>query len=156
MDKQFLFHTFDVTDSVFAQSDGSFAIYNRSPVLPGHSLVIPNEKIESLIEMKEEQLESYFSFARKVSSFLMKEFEGEGFDWSLQDGESAGQTVPHLHLHILPRYKNDLPNPRDWYPKVKESEVAFLESDKRPPITDEQRTQIVSHLKESWKKFNKN
>ncbi|PSR05597.1 MAG: hypothetical protein BRD50_00390 [Bacteroidetes bacterium SW_11_45_7] len=82
-------------------------------------------------------------------------FDAHAFNWALQEGEAAGQTVEHLHLHLLPRYQEDLPNPGDWYPKLEEHMASqHLDSGERPKLTKEQQQDIVDKLRqEAQKKF---
>lgn len=102
----------------FARQGGFSAIYNVSPIVPGHSLVIPKAHVERLFELSEEERDVFFRFAGRVTQLLLDVFLAKSFDWTLQDGEPAGQSVPHVHLHILPRHEADLPDPGDWYPRL--------------------------------------
>jgi bis(5'-adenosyl)-triphosphatase len=132
----------------FAESGGFRAIYNRAPILPGHSLIIPKQHIESLMELTESELAEMTIFARKVTSSLSKIFHAEAFNWCLQDGLAAGQTVPHLHLHLIPRLPADLPSPGDWYPLLEKSETE-IDSELRARLTPEQIDQIVQKISAS-------
>jgi bis(5'-adenosyl)-triphosphatase len=99
----------------FASSESFIALYNIAPVLPGHSLIIPRMHVKSLRSLSEELICELFLFARQVTDVLLDFYEADAFDWSLQDNDSAGQTIPHLHLHIIVRHHSDLPEPGDWY-----------------------------------------
>lgn len=74
-------------------------------------------------------------------------FHSKAFDWTLQEGEDAGQTIPHLHIHILPRKLNDLPEPGDWYPQLAANQTNLIDSFLRPHHSPEEMEIIVSQLK---------
>jgi bis(5'-adenosyl)-triphosphatase len=127
------------------------AFYNIAPVLPGHSLIIPNHHYESLFELPDDELSEMMIFARKITVVLKSVFNCDGFDWTIQDGVSAGQTVPHLHLHIIPRKPFDMPESNEWYSKIPQSEAQFLDSDHRERLSDEEYNAITNQLKEASK-----
>src|SRR5215213_6677538 len=83
-------------DSIFAESENFIAIYNVAPILPGHSLIAPKRYVVSLVELTEDELAEMMIFSRKVVKILMQVFDAEGFNWTIQDSEVAGQTVAHL------------------------------------------------------------
>jgi bis(5'-adenosyl)-triphosphatase len=99
------------------------------------------------LELTTEEISGLFLFSRQVTTLLMKAFGGNGFDWSLQDGKSAGQTVAHLHLHIIIRKDNDLASPGDWYPKVEKADNTLLDSFDRKQLTDAEYNRISGYLR---------
>ena len=86
-------------------------------------------------------------FARRVTRVLARAFAADGFDWSIQDGVSAGQTVPHLHLHVIPRHAGDLPNPGAWYPALMASESAQLDGRAHPRLAPAEHARVTAHLR---------
>src|SRR4051812_9287501 len=103
------------TEEAFLETTNFIAIYNIAPVLPGHSLVIPKKHIESLFELTDEETGELMILGKKVASLLSKVLNTDAFDWAIQEKEAAGQSVLHLHMHVVPRKIGDLPNPGDWY-----------------------------------------
>lgn len=140
----------DIERSVFAGEGKFWAIYNISPILPGHALVIPRAHVESIMGLSEEELCQFAAFARRVTKTITETFAASGFDWAIQDAEEAGQTVPHLHMHIIPRTPNDLPNGGDWYSKLKQSQAQVIDSKDRPRLTPDQLDRYVSALREAF------
>lgn len=132
----------------FAESDNFRAIYNRAPILPGHSLVIPKQHVESMMELTENELAEMMTFSRKVIRILFKTFQAQAFDLTIQDGAAAGQTVPHLHLHLIPRISADLPNPGDWYPLLEKSQAESVDSELRTRLTPNQIDAIVKKIRD--------
>ncbi|MCB9811010.1 MAG: HIT family protein [Candidatus Nomurabacteria bacterium] len=153
MSKGYRFGGFDVTNSVFAESNGYLAMYNIAPIVLGHVLIVPEKLVASLNDLSEDELASFFSFSRKVTKFVVREFKATGFDWTIQDGVSAGQTVSHLHLHIIPRVEGDFESPGDWYPAFKKSVEENIDSEKRERFSEEEMKKVVSSLCERWNKL---
>ena len=84
------------------------AFLDIQPITDGHVLVIPNKKAASLDELKPEYGERMFNIAQKVALALKKtNLACEGINFFLADGQAAGQTVFHLHLHVFPRFEGD-------------------------------------------------
>ncbi|MGH3827389.1 MAG: HIT family protein [Pseudonocardiaceae bacterium] len=102
----------------YAGNDDFAAIYDVAPILPGHTLIVPRRHVARLRFLGEDESCRFFAFAHNVTRFLVAHFEAEGFDWAMQDGVSAGQTVGHVHLHVIPRWPGDLPSPGDWYSRL--------------------------------------
>lgn len=141
-----------VAKVIFAESPRFRAIYNVAPILPGHSLIIPKAHFESVTELDDSEISEFAIFSRQVTTFLQQTFSTHGFNWTIQDGTEAGQTVPHLHLHIIPRSAGDLAHPGDWYPRLRESHSRHIDDDSRPRVTDEQMRSIVLHLRSQWQR----
>jgi bis(5'-adenosyl)-triphosphatase len=97
--------------------------------------------VSSLLALTDIELNRLFQLAHQATVILLEVFEGEGFDWSLQDGEVAGQTVPHIHLHIVPRKRGDLLD-GDWHRQV-------LDSVSRPPLSVETLQALVEQLRQA-------
>lgn len=136
-----------VQQSAFRADDGFLAIYNIAPILPGHSLVLPRAHVESVLTLDDADLAAFVLFARGVTRLLARAFAADGFDWTVQDGRSAGQSVPHLHLHVIPRHSGDLPRPGDWYPVLMGGERAALDSAVRPRLTPAEHTRVTDRLR---------
>ncbi len=138
----------DVQAEAFAESQNFLAVYNISPVLPGHSMVIPRRHLAGLLQLSDAELCEMSLFARDVVKLLAKAFGQAAFDWTIQDGAAAGQTVAHLHLHLIPRKDGDLPQPGDWYPLLEQNENALLDSAARARYDPQAMKLISTKLKE--------
>ena len=69
------------------------------------------------------------------------------FDLSVQEKPEAGQTIEHLHLHIVPRLKDDMPKPGDWYPVIHTSDQMIMDDKNRKRLSDEDLGRIVGKLR---------
>ncbi|KAJ6236618.1 bis(5'-adenosyl)-triphosphatase [Anaeramoeba flamelloides] len=92
---------------IFHVTNLSFCIVNYKPVLPGHVLVVPLRIVKNFEDLKPEEVTDLFCTAQLVCKALRVAFNGQSFTLSIQDGPQAGQTVEHVHLHILPRLEGD-------------------------------------------------
>jgi diadenosine tetraphosphate (Ap4A) HIT family hydrolase len=93
------------------------------------------------------ELSEMIIFAKEATQILLEAFKSVSFNWSVQDSEAAGQKVSHLHLHIVPRYTGDLPDPGDWYPKINNNLNEILDSEGRDKLSQDQLEKIVAKLK---------
>lgn len=136
-----------VLDYTFLESDKFLAVYNIAPVLPGHSLIITRAHLISMMELSEKELYEFVSFSRKAIRILSHVFQTKAFNWTLQEKEEAGQTVAHMHIHILPRKPEDLSEPGEWYPKLMNNIDNIIDSSKRPRHNQTEMKRIVERLK---------
>ena len=82
-------------------------ILDLGPATKGHALILPKEHAANLGEMSEEMVSSAFVLAKKMSAEMMKKLNCDGLNLVQNNGEAAGQTVFHFHIHLIPRYLND-------------------------------------------------
>jgi len=99
-------------ERVWLESKDSLAILDAFPLTPGHTLVIPRRHVLSVFELPEEQLHDLVAVVAKVRKVLKAKYHPDGFNIGINDGAAAGQTVAHAHIHIVPRRKGDVPDPR--------------------------------------------
>ena len=98
--------------SILAESELSLAFFDSYPVSKGHTLVVPRRHVMSIWELTNEEYADGFNLVRQVKNILQEKFEPQGFNVGVNCGEVAGQSVWHSHIHVIPRYTGDLPNPR--------------------------------------------
>jgi len=108
------FGPYEVTDQVFYKTSLSYALVNIKPILPGHVLVIPLRRVKRLTCLSTMEVTDLFLTVQKVQKMLALTYfkpngaMGEGsFNIAIQDGKESGQTVEHMHCHIIPRVKAD-------------------------------------------------
>jgi histidine triad (HIT) family protein len=89
------------------EGDRMIAFLDISPVNTGHTLVIPKEHFETMLDLPEELLAELTSTTKMVSSMVKNATKAHGFNIMMNNYEAAGQVVPHAHVHIVPRFKDD-------------------------------------------------
>lgn len=134
-------------DLWFCESENFVAIYNIAPILPGHSMIIPKNHYSNVLDMDNDKLSEMMIFSREVINILTIAFKAESYNWTIQDGEPAGQTVDHVHMHIIPRTEGDLPDPGDWYPLLQKSTTDNIDSSLRAKFNNQEYQNIINHLK---------
>lgn len=109
------FGPFIVTNQVFYRSANSFGLVNLKPILPGHVLVCPNRVISRITDLSTEEASDFYNSVQVISKAIEVHYKADSLNIAIQDGPLAGQTVPHVHCHIIPRRLGDLPNVDDIY-----------------------------------------
>lgn len=97
---------------IYLVHDIGFAIKDGFPVSKGHTLIIPKRHISSWFETTDEEKQGLFQLLTFAKEALANELNPDGFNIGINDGPTAGQTVLHLHIHLIPRYQNDQKDPR--------------------------------------------
>ena len=82
-------------------------ILDISPASKGHALIIPKEHYANIYELPEEMAASAMVLAKKLAAHMTEILQCDGFNIIQNNGEPAGQTVFHFHMHLIPRYKGD-------------------------------------------------
>lgn len=83
------------------------AILDLSPAAKGHTLILPKNHYKNLFELPEETAAEVFAVAKKLGTQLVDKLHSDGLNIIQNNGEVAGQTVFHFHMHLIPRYKDD-------------------------------------------------
>ena len=103
----FEFNSSDISDRMVAENEYAFAFLTKMPIVPGHILICPKRSIAFSHELLDEELRHIFLLKTKICKILQQALKIEGFNFAWNEGIVAGQTVPHLHLHVVPRKKGD-------------------------------------------------
>ena len=90
----------------------SFVVRDAFPISLGHSLVISKRHVSSFFDLEIEEKHEMLRLLAHAKNCLDRELSPEGYNVGINDGQAAGQTVPHLHIHLIPRYKGDVEDPR--------------------------------------------
>ncbi|MCP5349303.1 MAG: HIT family protein [Gammaproteobacteria bacterium] len=97
---------------VLASNEHGFAIRDGFPVSPGHSLIIPRRHMASFFDLSEEERHALLELLAQTKSVLERDYSPDAYNIGINDGPAAGQTVYHLHIHLIPRYRGDVRDPR--------------------------------------------
>ncbi len=97
----------EIPAEILYETDNAIAILDVMPIHYGHALVIPKKEYKNFLDVPEAELGELMIIAQKIAHSLVKTFNLEGFNFFSNNGEVAGQSVFHFHIHITPRYAND-------------------------------------------------
>jgi superfamily II DNA or RNA helicase/diadenosine tetraphosphate (Ap4A) HIT family hydrolase/HKD family nuclease len=95
-----------------ASNELTFALRDRFPVSPGHTLVVPKRLVATWFEATREEQHALLALVDEVKRALDLELRPDGYNVGFNAGVAAGQTVAHLHVHVIPRFLGDVPDPR--------------------------------------------
>jgi diadenosine tetraphosphate (Ap4A) HIT family hydrolase len=101
-----------VGSRVVAENELAAALLDREPASKGHTLVIPKRHCASFFELTDAEVAACFALLRAEREKLCAEHRPDGFNVGINDGAAAGQSIEHTHLHLIPRYRGDHPDPR--------------------------------------------
>ena len=99
-------------ERVWMQSRSALAFQDAYPVTPGHTLVVPRNHAPSVFDLPPADQQDLWNLVAAARGVLKKELGVTAFNIGINDGMAAGQTVPHAHIHIIPRGDGDVDDPR--------------------------------------------
>ena len=94
------------------ETEMSFAIYDGFPVNEGHALIIPKRHTANYFDLSLEEQKDCIELLNRVKLIVQEKYNPDGFNVGININEAAGQTVPHVHIHLIPRYEEDVEEPR--------------------------------------------
>lgn len=97
----------DLNEQIIAEAPLAVAFYDRYPVNPGHALVVPKRHFADFFTATEEEIVDIFRLLQEVKDILNQKYHPDGYNVGVNAGQVAGQSVMHLHVHIIPRYQGD-------------------------------------------------
>jgi diadenosine tetraphosphate (Ap4A) HIT family hydrolase len=100
------------SNPILIENEFCLAIRDGFPISPGHTLIIPKRHVASFFELDRDERDAMMDLLTSAKSHLESEFSPDGFNIGINDGHAGGQTIMHLHLHLIPRYIGDMPDPR--------------------------------------------
>lgn len=97
----------EIPSTAVYEDDDFKAILDVNPAARGHVIIIPKKHAANIYELEDEDAAKVFPIAKKIASALQKTYGCDGVNVLQNNGEAAGQTVFHLHVHVVPRYYDD-------------------------------------------------
>lgn len=88
------------------------AFWDLNPVSEGHLFVMTKRHVVSFFDMTDDELASVYDLLKQSKTLIDQKHQPDGYNIGVNDGEMAGRTVHHLHIHLIPRYKGDVSSPR--------------------------------------------
>jgi diadenosine tetraphosphate (Ap4A) HIT family hydrolase len=99
-------------ERIITDNELAYAIYDKFPVNKGHILIIPKKHYKEYFDVDEQIKNELWKLVDKCKEIVDEKYNPDGYNIGINCGEAAGQTVMHLHIHLIPRYKGDIENPR--------------------------------------------
>ncbi len=97
---------------IIASTSLSLAFFDGFPVSPGHALIIPRRHVASFFDLTEEERQDLLSLLDRVKGIVEEKYHPDGYNIGVNVGAAAGQSVFHVHMHLIPRYVGDVQNPK--------------------------------------------
>ena len=97
---------------IIASTSLSLAFFDGFPVSPGHALIIPRRHVASFFDLTEEERRDLLSLLDRVKDIVEERYHPDGYNIGVNVGAAAGQSVFHVHMHLIPRYIGDVQNPK--------------------------------------------
>jgi diadenosine tetraphosphate (Ap4A) HIT family hydrolase len=117
-------------DRVFAQDQLAIALWDGYPVSPGHALIVPRRHIPSWFDASVPEQSALLALVCAVKPVIDHRYKPDGYNIGINSGAAAGQTVFHLHIHVIPRFEGDVDDPRGGVRHVISAKANYInESD---------------------------
>lgn len=100
------------SERIIDRNDHGLVVRDGYPISKGHTLIVPLRHTGSFFDLTETERSDLLLLLDKAKLNLENEFKPDGYNIGINDGPAAGQTVPHLHIHLIPRYAGDRADPR--------------------------------------------
>jgi len=109
---------FPAPGALIAESELCRALRDGYPVAPGHTLVVPKRHVARTLDLTDEEWADLWALVRRVREIVPELLEADALNIGVNDGAAAGQTVPHVHVHLIPRRRGDVADPRGGVRRV--------------------------------------
>lgn len=110
---------------ILVENESFVAVLDHYPVSDGHTLVFPRRHITKIADLSSEEMVSLGAILKVAQEQLGEEYDPDGYNIGVNEGAAAGQTVPHLHIHLIPRYVGDVEEPRGGIRNIKKSLIPY-------------------------------
>ena len=99
-------------EGALLRNELAYARYDRFPVSAGHLLIIPMRHVADFFSTTIGERSAIFALVDQARTLIERDYHPDGYNLGINVGAAAGQTIFHVHLHVIPRYMGDVPNPR--------------------------------------------
>jgi histidine triad (HIT) family protein len=90
--------------------NGILVLMDKYPINPGHALLMPTKHYETLLEMPPTEVGKLYSLVPRIARAIISAVKADGFNVGQNNGIAANQIVPHVHIHVVPRFNDDSPD----------------------------------------------
>ena len=102
---------FCAREDLFMENQLAWLKYDKYPVSPGHMLIITKRHVPSFFDTTLEERKALNELLEEAKKLVDKEYQPDGYNIGINCGTTAGQSIMHLHIHLIPRYQGDVDNP---------------------------------------------
>ena len=120
------------TDEALLANTLAYVCLDKFPVTPGHLLIIPVRHEANFFASNPAELEAVWALVAESKALLDTKYHPDGYNLGVNVGEVAGQTIAHAHLHLIPRYRGDVENPRGGVRGVIPAKQQYQQNTKEP------------------------
>ncbi|KAI8906900.1 HIT-like domain-containing protein [Gorgonomyces haynaldii] len=145
----FLFGPWKIRNSeIFYCTPLTFAFVNLKPVVPGHVLLSPHRVVQRFQDLTKEEVDDLFESVQVVGKMIEQFHNASSLTITVQDGPQAGQSVPHVHVHVMPRIKGDYLDNDDIYGDINKSEKQMnVDNESRQARTEDDMAQEAAQYR---------
>ncbi len=97
----------EIPADIICEDEAALAILDIHPRSRGHAVILPKIHVQNILELKDKDIEGVFRTVKKTAGLLNKSLKPDGFTIGINHGKVSGQTIDHLHIHIIPRWHSD-------------------------------------------------
>ncbi|MFC1526220.1 DEAD/DEAH box helicase family protein [Candidatus Latescibacterota bacterium] len=119
-------------DQLIREEDLVLALWDKYPVARGHALLVPRRHIPTITQATVDERTALFDLLGHIRRCLDDQYHPAGYNIGINEGQAAGQTVQHLHIHLIPRYAGDVPDPTGGVRFVIPERANYLQGDPGP------------------------
>jgi diadenosine tetraphosphate (Ap4A) HIT family hydrolase len=112
-------------DKIIAENELAFAIYDAFPVNDGHVLVIPKRHFADFFDATGDEVSAIYLLLKECRGIVAERYKPSGYNVGVNVGVDGGQTIMHLHVHLIPRYHGDVENPKGGVRRLKVQKVHY-------------------------------
>ena len=116
-------------ERLWIETEHALAVRDAYPISEGHTLVLPRKHVSTIYELSVTEQNVIWDLVSEVRRHLLADLTPDGFNIGLNEGLPAGQTVMHAHIHVIPRWSGDVPDPRGGIRWVIADKAAYWEKD---------------------------
>lgn len=98
--------------TILIENNFCYARFDNFPVSLGHIEIVPKKHIVSFFDLNNDELNQIYSLIKQTKEILQEKYNPNGYNIGVNEGKDAGRSIDHLHIHLIPRYKNDTENPK--------------------------------------------
>ena len=122
-------------ERIIYECNHTIAFIDTYPASPGHTLVVPKRHILTYFDASEDEILAIGKAVQICKEFLDNEFNPDAYNIGINNGEAAGQSIKHLHVHIIPRYKGDVEDPKGGVRWILKNKANYWDEKNKKRIT---------------------